>query len=276
MKTKYFILLAIGALGFSSCQKEFDPTSYAPALNIGGYTSAKQVASSNLVAHWAFSGSLIDSLSNTVGVNAGASFAEGIKGQALQGALNSYITTTPSAKITGLKSFTISEWINTPPPTTGILGIFSLSNTGQFWGNLELFIENGSSNTDGKLRIVINNNNAGDRIYAVNGIQNLFDKWNHLAVSYDATTSVVSVYVNGSRVSSGTLNGITGPLTFVNSGKMVFGCVQFQTTPSLTTATGSQGWASYITGQLDEIRFYDKALSVLEISSIAKLEGRGK
>ena len=276
MKTKYFILLAIGALGFSSCQKEFDPTSYAPALNIGGYTSAKQVASSNLVAHWAFSGSLIDSLSNTVGVNAGASFAEGIKGQALQGALNSYITTTPSAKITGLKSFTISEWINTPPPTTGILGIFSLSNTGQFWGNLELFIENGSSNTDGKLRIVINNNNAGDRIYAVNGIQNLFDKWNHLAVSYDATTSVVSVYVNGSRVSSGTLNGITGPLTFVNSGKMVFGCVQFQTTPSLTTATGSQGWASYITGQLDEIRVYDKALSVLEISSIAKLEGRGK
>ena len=276
MKTKYFILLAIGALGFSSCQKEFDPTSYAPALNIGGYTSAKQVASSNLVAHWAFSGSLIDSVSNTVGVNAGASFAEGIKGQALQGALNSYITTTPSAKITGLKSFTISEWINTPPPTTGILGIFSLSNTGQFWGNLELFIENGSSNTDGKLRIVINNNNAGDRIYAVNGIQNLFDKWNHLAVSYDATTSVVSVYVNGSRVSSGTLNGITGPLTFVNSGKMVFGCVQFQTTPSLTTATGSQGWASYITGQLDEIRVYDKALSVLEISSIAKLEGRGK
>lgn len=276
MKTKYFILLSIGALGFSSCQKEFDPTSYAPALNIGGYTSAKQVASSNLVAHWAFSGSLIDSVSNTVGVNAGASFAEGIKGQALQGALNSYITTTPSAKITGLKSFTISEWINTPPPTTGILGIFSLSNTGQFWGNLELFIENGSSNTDGKLRIVINNNNAGDRIYAVNGIQNLFDKWNHLAVSYDATTSVVSVYVNGSRVSSGTLNGITGPLTFVNSGKMVFGCVQFQTTPSLTTATGSQGWASYITGQLDEIRVYDKALSVLEISSIAKLEGRGK
>ena len=276
MKTKYFILLAIGALGFSSCQKEFDPTSYAPALNIGGYTSAKQVASSNLVAHWAFNGSLIDSVSNTVGVNAGASFAEGIKGQALQGALNSYITTTPSAKITGLKSFTISEWINTPPPTTGILGIFSLSNTGQFWGNLELFIENGSSNTDGKLRIVINNNNAGDRIYAVNGIQNLFDKWNHLAVSYDATTSVVSVYVNGSRVSSGTLNGITGPLTFVNSGKMVFGCVQFQTTPSLTTATGSQGWASYITGQLDEIRVYDKALSVLEISSIAKLEGRGK
>lgn len=276
MKTKYFILLAIGALGFSSCQKEFDPTSYAPALNIGGYTSAKQVASSNLVAHWAFSGSLIDSVSNTVGVNAGASFAEGIKGQALQGALNSYITTTPTSKITGLKSFTISEWINTPPPTTGILGIFSLSNTGQFWGNLELFIENGSSNTDGKLRIVINNNNAGDRIYAVNGIQNLFDKWNHLAVSYDATTSIVSVYVNGSRISSGTLNGITGPLTFVNSGKIVFGCVQFQTTPSLTTATGSQGWASYITGQLDEIRVYDKALSVVEISSIAKLEGRGK
>ena len=276
MKTKYFILLAIGALGFSSCQKEFDPTSYAPALNIGGYTSAKQVAPSNLVAHWAFSDRLIDSVSNTVGVNTGTSFAAGVKGQALQGALNSYVISNTSAAITGLKSFTLTEWINTPPPSTGIVGLFSLSNNSQFWGNIEVFVENGSTNTAATLKVVITNNGSGDRTFEIKNIVNLFDKWNAIALSYDQTSSLFTLYINGSKVSSTTLAGISGSLNFVNSGKIVFGCVQFQTTPSLTTATGSQGWASYLVGQLDEVRIYNKALAPDEIGSLVKLEGRGK
>ncbi|RZK66235.1 MAG: LamG domain-containing protein, partial [Pedobacter sp.] len=39
MKTKYFVLMAAVTLGLSSCQKEFEPSSYAPALSIGGYTN---------------------------------------------------------------------------------------------------------------------------------------------------------------------------------------------------------------------------------------------
>ena len=57
---------------------------------------------------------------------------------------------------------------------------------------------------------------------------------------------------------------------------MVFGTVQFQTTPSLTTSTGKQDWASYLVGQLDEVRIYNKALTADEISALSKLEGRGK
>ena len=57
---------------------------------------------------------------------------------------------------------------------------------------------------------------------------------------------------------------------------MVFGTVHFQTTPSLTSSSTRQDWASYLTGQLDEVRIYNKALSDAEISSLSKLEGRGK
>lgn len=274
MKTRYFLLMAAATLGLSSCQKEFDPASYAPPLNIGGYTSANQIAPSNLAAYWAFDGSLIDSVSNTAGANTGTSFAGGVKKQSLQGGANSYVLTTPSAKVTGLQSFTLTEWINTPPPSNGIIGLFSLSNTTQFWGNLEVFIENGSTNANGKLRIHINQ--GGDKTYAADNVLNLFDKWVGLAISYDATTNMVKVYVNGSRVSAGTVNGLTGPLAWTNSGKVVFGTVQFQTTPSQTSATGKQDWASFLTGNVDEIRLYNKALSDTEIGSLAKLEGRGK
>lgn len=274
MKTKYFLLIAIVGLGLSSCQKKFDPTSYAPPLNIGGYTSAKQIAPSNLVAYWAFDGSLIDSVSNVAGTNTGTSFAGGIKRQSLQGALNSYVVTQSSAKVKNLQSFTLTEWVNTPPPSTGILGLFSLSNTNQFWGNLEVFIENGSSNENGKLRIHINKN--GDKTYSLDNVANLFNKWIALAVSYDAATNMVKVYVNGSRVGSGTVTGLTGPLSWTDTGNIVFGTVQFQTNPSQTSSTGAQGWASFLTGRIDEVRIYDKALSDADIGSLAKLEGRGK
>ncbi|MBC6109621.1 LamG domain-containing protein [Pedobacter fastidiosus] len=274
MKTKYFLLMATITMGLSSCQKDFDPSSYSPALNIGGYTSAKQVAPSNLAAYWAFDGSLIDSVSNGGGTNTGTSFGTGIKGKSLQGAANSYFLSSPSTKVTGLTSFTVTEWINTPPPSTGIIGLFSLSNKSEFWGNLEVFVENGSTNENGKLRIHINK--GGDKTYAADNILNLFGKWTSLAISYDATSGNIKVYVNGSRVSAGTVTGLSGPLAFTNSGNLVFGTVQFQTTPSQTTGTTKQDWASFLTGQLDEVRIYNKALSDEEVGFLSKLEARGK
>lgn len=268
--------MAVTTLGLSSCQKEFEPSSYAPPLSIGGFTNSKQIASANLVAHWAFDGSLIDSISNTAGTNTGTSFATGIKGKSLQGGTDSYFLSAPSAKVLGLKSFTLNEWVNTPPPTTGIIGLFSLSNKSQFWGNLEVFIENGSTNDNATLKIVFTNNGVGDKTYTASNVVNFFGKWTAFAVSYDETTATVKVYVNGSRVSSGKLDGITGPLNFVNSGNLVFGTTQFMTTPSQTTSHSKEPWANYLMGQLDEVKLFNKALSDEEVGYIAKLEGRGK
>lgn len=277
MRFRIFACLSVAAatLALSSCQKEFDPASYAPPLNIGGFTNSREIASSNLVAYWAFDGSLIDSVSNTTGVNTGTTFSPGTKGQALQGALNSYVIAEPSAAVTALKSFTITTWVKTPPPSTGVIGLFALANTTEFWGNIEIFIENGSTNENGKLRIHINNG-SGDKTYSADNVLNLFDKWVGLAISYDETTGIVKVYVNGSRASSGTVDGLSGPLNFVNAGQIVFGADQFQTVPSLTSSHGSEPWASYLTGQLDEFRIYNKALSDEEVGALAKLEGRGK
>lgn len=274
MKTKYFILLAIGALGFSSCQKDFDETSYAPALNIGGYTSAKQIAPSSLIAYWAFNGSLIDSVSSTMGVNTGTSFTAGVKGQALQGGLNAYVITNTPTAVQNLKSFTLTCWENMPLNSNGIVGLVDVSNSSAFWGNLTVFFENGGMSTSGNLKVHVNN--AGVDNWLGNYVMtNPWDKWNQIVISYDQITSTYKVYVNGSKIATQVIAG-NGPLLFQNASKMVFGTVHFQTNPSLTTSTSSQGWASYLTGQLDEVRIYNKALSDTEISSLAKLEGRGK
>lgn len=268
-------LLAGTMVSLSSCYKKFDPASYQPPFTVNGYTSTAEIGAGSLVGYWAFDGGYIDSVSNTAGTSVGATLTGGFKGQAMQGALNSYVLSAPSTAVKNMQSFTITEWVKTPPPSTGIIDIFTLSNTSNFWGNIEIFFENGSSNSNGKLRVHVNKNGT-DNTYSVDGLINVFDVFTNIAVTYDAPTSVFTVYVNGSKVSSGSLTGVSGPLSFTNVGNIVFGTTQFQTTPSQTSATTSQPWASFLTGQLDEVRIYNKALNASDLQALIVLQGKGK
>ena len=266
-------LLAV-SMFLSSCYKKFDPADYAPQFTVNGFTSVSEIATSNLSSYWAFDGALLDSVSKNGGVGTATSFVNGFKGQALQGKLNGYALADPPASLNSLSSFTISFWVNTPPPTTGIIGLFSLARTDGFWGNIEIFFENGSSNTDGKVRTHLYNG-KDDREFPSNGVVNLFDKWINLTATYDGTTSNYKLYVNGSVVTNTTASGF-GPLKVVNPGKVVFGTAQFMTTPSQTSGSGSQSWASFLTGQLDEVRIYNKVLAPEEVNALVVLQGKGK
>ena len=274
MKTKYFILLAIAVSSFSACHKEFDSSTYAPALNIGGYNSAKEISPSNLVAYWSFDGNLLESVSNTSGIGTGISFGKGIKGGAMQGGLNAYAVHNTPNSVQNLKSFTVSCWKNMPLNSDGIVGLLDISNSTGFWGNLTIFFENGGTSEFGNLKVHVNNSGI-DAWLGNYTLQKPWEKWNQITISYDQISSTFKIYVNGSKIATQIIPGY-GPINFQNASKMVFGTVHFQTNPSLTTATGSQGWASYLIGQLDEVRIYNKALSDTEISSLSILEARGK
>jgi Concanavalin A-like lectin/glucanases superfamily len=274
INTVNVLALAASVIGFTSCFKKFDAKSYAPALSIGGYTSAKEVGAGSLVGYWAFDGSLVDSVSNTAGANTGTSFTPGIKGQALQGANNGYVVFNTSNTVQTLHSFTVTAWVNSPQNTNGIVGLLDIANANSFWGNLTIFFENGGTASSGNLKIHVNNNGA-DAWLGNYAIANPWNIWMNVAVTYDAASSTFKVFVNGSKIATQTIANF-GPLTFQSASKMVFGTVQFQTSPSLTSATTSQPWASYLTGSLDEVRIYSKALSETDVNALVKLEGRGK
>lgn len=284
MKTFRHITLALAmasaALGLtlSSCQKGFDPKSYAPKKPLptfGGFSSSSQIEPGSLIGYWAFDGTLIDSISKSTGVATGTSYGTGVVGKGLQGALNSYALCDAPTAMASLQSYTVSVWVNTPPPSTGIIGFFTFANTSQFWGNLEMFFENGSDNTNGKVRVHMDQNGT-DNTYSIDNVPNLFNAWVNIIVSYDQTNGACTLYVNGSSVNTGKAGNLTGPLAFTTPGKMVFGCVQFQTNPSQTSATTSQPWASYLTGEMDQVRVYNKVLSSTEASALYNLEKLGR
>ena len=278
---KYSIAVLLAAFGLSSCVKKFDPKSYAPALNINGYTSSSQVATSNLIAHWTFNGTLKDSITGTEGMATLTSFTNGLPGfgQALQGANNGYVLANVPAAIQNLHSFSLSCWYNMPENTDGVVALVDIANSQNFWGNLDIFLENPPNATTGQLKVHLWNNgtsttgtDAWEGDYTVN---NAFNAWNEVAVTYNDTTSTVKVYYNGSLLGTNTQAGFA-PLNWVGVKQMVFGTLQFQTNPSLTSATQYPGFGSFLVGELDEIRVYNRVLTTIEVNSLAGLQRRGK
>jgi hypothetical protein len=277
------VLLGIGVVLLSSCYKKFDTKSYQPAFTVNGYTSSAEIGGNSLVGYWAFDGSLIDSISKTASTNAKTSFANGFKGQALNlnVANKSYVTATPSNAVKGLSSFTISFWVN---PTfvdadndkkiDGIIGFVNLARTNDFWGDIDWFVENGSSTSAAVIKVHVVGG-ASDTWLTLNNVTNLFGNWSNHTLTYDAGTSTLTYYINGAPVGS-SLTSWTGAIQFPSPGPLVFGATQFQTDPSNGTAGGAQPWASYLTGLMDEVRIYNKALTASDIQALIVLQGKGK
>ncbi|MDI9858035.1 MULTISPECIES: LamG domain-containing protein [Flectobacillus] len=269
--------LLAGLLGssmlLSSCYEKFDASTYAPAVSIGGYTSTTEIAPSNLVGYWSFDNNYIDAVSKTAGDATGTSFAGGIKGQAMVGGVDKYVVSNVPSAIQNLSSFTVTTWVNMKKNDAGIVGLVDIANSGSFWGNLTIFLENGATDSKGLLKVHVNN--AGKDAWLGNyDLNNLWNTWANIAVTYDATTSTFKVYYNGNKIATQVVAGYGG-IKFQNAAKMVFGTVQFQTSPSLNGGD-KQSWASFLNGQLDEVRIYNKALAENEVNALVKLEGRGK
>lgn len=280
--SKWLGIVAVTAVALSACTKanysdDFPEGGVPPTA--GGFTASSQVAQSNLVAYWGFNGDLKESVSGTTGTNNGMTFSQGLKGQALQGAAatsKAYATATPSDAVKNLKAYSISLWVNTPQ-NVGATGLFSIGHTTEFWANVNIFLDNGAAGTAVFKTIFRNNNNTPANYQADNGTQTsttAFNNWTNYIITYD-TSGIVKSYINGSLLTTKT--GTPKPVAaqFSNVGPIVFGALHFMTVPSSTSGATDQPWAGYLSGKLDEVRIYNRALTDIEVSALSILERRG-
>jgi len=276
-------LITLTGFFVSSCYDKFDPESYKPVFTISGYSATDEIEPGSLVAYWSFDEGVNESLSGTEATTHETSLVNGFKGQAVNFNANSpsWLTYEAGEEIVALGSFTISFWVNPKFVDTdvsngvdGIIGLVGLSNPERFWGNIEWFIENNSNPDAAIVKVILTHNNATETDILVSGYKGLFDSWTNHALTYDATTSTLAYYINGSQMATKTTPW-TGPIAFVNSGPMVFGTVQFQTSPSLTNH-GPEDWASHLTGAIDEVRIYNMALTQEQVNALVVLQGKGK
>jgi hypothetical protein len=319
-KNKYIFLFAsvIAMQFFGSCNEESidkvnAPIPYEP---IGGYENSDDIAADNLVSKFSFENNLTDSkgnISNPLETNIG--YAEGAKGNAYNGSSSQerYFVGNASAAITSLNSFTFSFWMNTantvdpatPGQGKGAQGIFSVVRPTEFWGGLNVFLENPDGAHPDRIRLKFSLENGRDGVAwrgqgAIINIDNNLNKWIHVVFSYDAAKSMISAYINGELASNlgsfpyAPAEGVNGTATLYadnpgsidnmngapkygdfqmvgTNGKIVFGTHQFETTPPQNNG-GQQDWATSYAGLLDEFRIYNTALASSDVRFLYKLE----
>ncbi|HTB51294.1 MAG TPA: LamG-like jellyroll fold domain-containing protein [Ferruginibacter sp.] len=276
-----FAMIALATLSITSCKK----SSGSGITSIGGYDSSGQVAAANLIAYFPFDGNANDVKGGmTATVTGTITFPAGTKGEAYQGSAGTFATYTPSAAFSNLSSYSVSVWYNLPTEGTNPEGIFFVS---------------GATNQD----LIVNeiepyNPVSGDSVRIHTGFNDLastgfqlfipetFDtaalaKWVHLVVTYDGSTSTYVVYQNG--VASGTnsafSNGqyITPNVLWQDAGMTTpLGNLGFTGDEPVSAIIGS--WPDGLfgqtsagdafLGQLDELRVYNKALSISEVAGL--------
>jgi len=312
-------MLMLGMVTINSCDDNDDPA----LPPIGGYNTSDEVAAANNVAKWTFDGTLTESKSNLTGTSTNTAFTTGKKGQAYEGSSTQarYAIYDVSPGVQNAQSLSIAFWMNAPQTVgnpdpdpvqgKGVQGIFALNDQTDFWGGINLFLENnntsaGVPNPDTlRVKLFWKNKRAGvvwnnqDPIFSVPAA---VGQWVHIAFTYDATTSVVTVYKNGAKGGSKSLAGPYGPfdgsntlyasdpggaanpsaaplhgtLQFPPATKMVIGANHFNTTPNLSSANPPPPWSTTFRGLLDEFRIYNKGLSASEVESLYQLESAGR
>jgi hypothetical protein len=305
-KNKYIFLFSsvIAMQLFVSCNEESIDKANAPIPyeSIGGYANSDEVAASHLVSKFSFDGNIQDSKNGiTDGVGTNVGFGNGIKGNAYLGSSSEarYVIGNAASKITSLNNYTISFWINTantvpdggsPAQGKGAQGIFSIVRPTEFWGAMNLFLENPDGGFPDRLRLklLVDNGRSGvvwKSQSIIMNIDNSLNTWVQVVMCYNSAKSTISCYTNGSLNSSalwyandpgGADNPNNAPkygafeMTGTN-GKVVFGTHQFETTPPLNNGS-QQDWATSYAGLMDEFRIYDSALTDNEVTALYKLE----
>lgn len=202
-------------------------------------------------------------------------YVAGVKGQAAKIGADGYTFSQKlNDSLTKPGSITVAFWMNGVGPVQGgAQGLFAISNSKEFWGNLELFLENLNNGSEAFLKVHLFNSGAaggvGEEWNEVK-IPGALNKWTHIAVVYNAADSKLTVYADGvaTAINGKVLGGGTyGPLKWKDVTGVVLGSFAFQTTPTLANH-GAESWAKSFNGSLDQFRIYNVALSAAEVKNL--------
>ncbi len=286
MNSKVFSLITAAVLagslilGSASCKK--DDATLPP---IGGFNNANEVAASNLVAQISFEGNGTESKSSSNTASAvNASYETGVKGQAVK-FVKGYLSYNEIAALNSLPSNTVSMWAKFDNNGSSPSVFFTLTRPGEWAGNLNLMSETGwrPAGNDtliakGLLVTKVDNNpsfqdSRNDPPKGGVQVPKGVNQWHHIVSTYDGSTSNYKIYVDGVKVSNPEWEprGTTGPLVFTTPTKLIIGAWG-------TNLPGgvAEAWQLPLTGSIDELRVFNKALTDAEISSLYALEKAGR
>lgn len=300
---KSFAVLFLGT-AIIACSDD-DSESLPP---IGGYNNADEVAATDLVAYWPLNGNGTESKSSTnPSSTVATSYVTGVKGQAasFSAGYMAYPEIAALSSTTG--SASISCWAkisNTKLMVGGesnISPLFSLSRSGQVFGNLNVIGETHGLTTSDTIQLkgIFRIKEAdgvsefgGDAVNMTKMEQWMIDanangenhqafankiggQWAHVVYVFDGAAGANKLYVNGVKISNPQWEvrngGAPKMLNHFTPTRAIIGAME-----TVVDGTNTDTWNKALTGGIDEVRVYKKALSPSEIGSLYELELAGR
>lgn len=201
-------------------------------------------ASSGLVGAWSFDegsgvtamdrsgqgnhGRLAGAAWSSAGHSAGALSLDGVDDR---------VDVPDSSSLDLTTGMTIEAWVR--PSTTGGWRTLVLKERGTSGLSYGAYTSNAASRPTGLVRLGSDRSSSAPAALAL-------DTWTHLAVTYDG--AALRVLVNGAQASS---TPMTGPIA---------------TSAGLLRIGGNGAWGEWFSGAVDDVRIYDRALTVAEVA----------
>ena len=286
-----FLTIAIfvaAIIGLGSCSKSSTNSTPPPGPQpIGGYVSSDSVAADALIAYYPFDGNSNDVKDPQTATTVGATYVNGIRGKAYQGAAGAYSTVPAGHAFDSLKSYSVSVWYNlgAQPADGDPGGMFFLSGAAN--GNLLLLeTEHYAPVSGDSVKIHHGFQDPGGAGPYMNFTMEAFDtaaigKWVHFVMTYDGPSSTYVVWQNGAQTlnSSAWGKNLSTVLMTNNPGGAPLGNISYVPDPpqlvyigtwppglyGVSATLGANG--SYL-GQLDELRVFNRALTQQEVAGL--------
>lgn len=273
ISTLSFILAGLLFTG-SACKKDGNPNNLPSvsadqyAGKIDGYSSSDEVFPENLVAYWSFDDTKSEQKSGTAPTQTAndAFVAGGVRGKAisLTAGYLYYANQFSAFKTDSLKSFTISTWVKILNNGSKRTMLLQLARPGLFTGNINFHWNTQSfpaSNTS-TLRIQPTFATVGggtqDNLNSSLSPTIGADKWTHILLTYNGTTGVFDIWADAVKVGAFPNRGVGNNLFKSNEPSEFIIGSNYNGIPGKSVSADVS--IAPMTGQIDEIRIYNKAL----------------
>ncbi|GAB3953046.1 hypothetical protein GCM10028805_36060 [Spirosoma harenae] len=267
MKTSfcsYTLLAGLSLVAFTGCQKMDKPV-------LGDYQTDSPIAG-DLKFYAPLDNNLVEDLKKAIGSSTDVAFVDGVNGKAIElKKSTSAALFKTSNDFKNSTSFSVSYWAKMGEPTlAGAHFFFSNPSTAGVFSTSSFFqLHEDKGQSNGGLlttKFYVFDNwctfEGEDRILGV-----MDNQWHHWAMTYNETTSLLSIYVDGKSLpktftlKKGDAN--LGKADLSKSTKFVIG-----SPPGIATGAANDSWMVPFEGSIDQFRLYSKALSAAEITEL--------
>jgi hypothetical protein len=279
MKIKHILIVPLvvlaSGLAFTGCQKMDRPV-------LGDYPKDANPPGGPLSFYVAFDGTTsnplmnaVDSVRATFPSENPLGYMDGISGKAMKGENKKFIKyAKPNDWAEQAKSFTISYWEKrdgTTKNNTGTNGpeyIFSFKSNNGHWSGANMLVFMEGTNQAGMVKVMIADKNVADAWFTWEGGQSfpgLFDnQWHHIALVYDAGTSIMKLYVDGVQNPNTKSWGGHGNINIDNNA-----ISEMRVGAGPNNSFDSDDWLSSTwKGGIDQLRLYTTALTAGEVQAL--------